>query len=255
MWHVLSLFIHGPEACCRILQRVLLCWWNHEWNACGTDCSDQCRLSNQMVDSLIQITLLLFHFTLSCNFQTLWQQQGIYPHTQSMNPSPHRSPFYQNWRPFQWHGVNIQSVEHQVASSSSIHPANPVHGWPQVVTSRDCKAACSLKRSNTARGWQLLNKIFKISNGAGSQMTKDISCNQIRQFTFMCTYKRLTKKMQRYKCRCYGWLAFQPELRWKTMHCVLLALFPNKAGAISTKGRLFLRASYFSACSIPQQSH
>ena len=38
MWHVLSLFIHGPEACCRILQRILLCWWNREWKACGTDC-------------------------------------------------------------------------------------------------------------------------------------------------------------------------------------------------------------------------
>ena len=79
--------------------------------------SDQCRLSNQMVDSLIQITQLLDHFTLSCNFQTLWQQKGVYPLSRSMNPSPHRSPFYQNWRPFQWLGVNIQLVEHKVASS------------------------------------------------------------------------------------------------------------------------------------------
>ena len=31
------------------------------------------------------------------------------------------------------------------------------------------------------------------------------------------------------------------------MHCVLLALFPNKAGAISAKGHLFLSISYFSA--------
>ena len=63
------------------------------------------------------------------------------------------------------HPVSWAPNEHHVASASSVHPANPVHGWPQVVTTRDCKAACSLdlKRSKTARGWQLLNKIFKIS--------------------------------------------------------------------------------------------
>ena len=44
-------------------------------------------------------------------------------------------------------------------------------------------------------------------------MTKDISCNQIRQFTLMCTRKRLMQKMQWYKCRCCGWLAYQPKLR------------------------------------------
>lgn len=42
-----------------------------------------------------------------------------------------------------------------------------------------------LKRSSGAKGWWISNKTFKISIGACSLMTKDITCNQSRQITFI----------------------------------------------------------------------
>ena len=53
-------------------------------------------------------------------------------------------------KPFEWFGVNIWPVEHQligkhhVASSRSAQPAQPTPGWSQVVATRDCKASCGL---------------------------------------------------------------------------------------------------------------
>ena len=54
---------------------------------------------------------------------------------------------------------NFRSVEHQargehpVASPHGVQPTNPTHSWPQVVTTRDCRASSGLDlRSSTAGG-------------------------------------------------------------------------------------------------------
>ena len=59
---------------------------------------------------------------------------------------------YPGWRKqwlFEWtwceHPFEHQvSGEHYVAGSRGVQAKNPAHGWPLVVTTRDCKASCGL---------------------------------------------------------------------------------------------------------------
>ena len=50
--------------------------------------------------------------------------------------------------------------------------------WPPCMSHR-------LKRRKRVKDWWILNKTFKISNGTCSLTMRDISCNQMRQITFL----------------------------------------------------------------------
>ena len=56
------------------------------------------------------------------------------------------------WMTWHWHHIRPVELhatgEHRVASSRGVQPADPVHGWPQLVTIRDCKDSCGLDFSS-----------------------------------------------------------------------------------------------------------
>ena len=78
---------------------------------------------------------------------SLWLQSGetVYRHSQSMNPSPYRTILS-----IKGEVKSDQSVEHQTngehhVAYHSVQAMDPKHGWPQVVTTWDCKASGGLK--------------------------------------------------------------------------------------------------------------